>query len=431
MAVCNLFKPINNKTGNFLLFSQYSSDLTKSATHTDPYRVVPSKFIALNIDYSNWDNDKITKLFQNYYENAVAYFKNLGEFNLINSDSATPVKYSAEISKNIFWRCLFDKKLLNVEEVNVGEETYNACKEMLYCGDINIQTNNIYNSEGYNEIYCYIPTSDNCYHIGCELVENTELDNSYEYNEDYVIGYNETSGIDEIAKIPEEDKPLIYKPKPAANFSFDGGLNSDPNPLTKYEFNTIIVLYDIYVMNEDMTDWIMEYQNIPMGIHFCGDIEEGKISNPNTIFVSNDDIYRAGTSYGLKICMRYTSTNSNNIEHIDITSENDSIFPGFCIAMAEMSKTLDKMNDIITGVYNNSQMSKEVLAIFKNSRTNVPYVKWVGEDPYWFVNGRNTGALATRVAEYNNYTDEQMYEGIEGFEKKLSEEELLKLMNNK
>lgn len=425
MAVCNLFKPISNKTGNFLLFSQYSSDLTKSATHTDIYRVIPSKFVALNIDYTNFDNNSITKLLQNKYENACAYFKNLGTFKFSSAENAPDVNWSPDISKNLFWRCLYESNLISIEEVTVGEETYNICKEMMYYGDINIQTNNIYNGDGYNEIYCYIPSDNNCSYVGCELSVEEGAETTYYYgnNEEdnnYVIGYDSSAGIDEIVKIPVNECPISYRPQSKINFSFEGGLNSDPNPIDKYQFNTIIVLYDIYVMNETSTDWIVEHSNIPMGIHFCGDIEETTTSNPNTIFVSNDDIYGTGTSYGLKICMRYTATNSNNIEHIDITSENDSIYPGFCIVMSEMAKALDKMNNIISDVYNNSQISKEILAIFKNSRANVPYIKWVGEDPYWFVNGRNTGALATRVADHTNYSNEEVNNELDKFEAELA-----------
>ena len=407
MATCNLFNPISDNTGNFLLFAQYANDLTKSATHTDPYRVIPSKFVVLNLDYSDFDDKSITKLIQNYYENACAYFKN-NEFKYSIIETAPYGEWTPEVSKNLFWRCLKENNLITKQEISVGDRSYNYCPEMLYCGDINIQTNNIYNGDGFNEIYCYIPNSNNCSYIGCEFREDSDTDAKYTYDSEYVIGYENNEELGDIVKL---EPPITYNANAVAQFSFDGNsLNTDPNPLTKYEFNTVILLYDIYVKNEEDTDWVPEYQNIPMGIHFCGHISEGKITNPITIFVSNADIYDQGTSYGLKVCMRYTATSDSNISHIDITSENDSIFPGFCIVMSEMSKTLDKMNDVITGVYANSQISKELLAIFKNERVNVPYIKWVGKEPnkepYWFINGRNTGVVATRTADITNYDNE-------------------------
>ncbi len=435
MAVCNLFKPIKNKIGNFLLFSQYTNDLTKSATHTDPYRVIPSKFVVMDINYSKWTDEKIVKLLQNNFENACALMKNNGVIykQEISGEELKSHPWDPAISRNLFWRCLFDNDILHTSKVSVGDEKYDICTEMKFVGDINIQSNNIYNGEGYNEIYCYIPPSKNCNYIGCDVKPIDDTDYIYSYNEDYVIGYDEKSNLDDIVKIPPEDKPLKYNANNKANFSFEGGLNSDPNPVTKYEFNTIVVLYDVYVMNENATEWVLETGNIPMGIHFCGHIDGGKMSNPITVFVSNDDVYGAGTSYGLKICMRYTATSTDNISNINISSESntegsDSMIPGESILVSEMAKTLDKMNSIITSVYKNSQMSKECLALFKNSRTNVPYVKWVGSDPYWFVNGRNTGALATRVADHINYTEQEMNEGLDRFERELSGERIEKII---
>ena len=56
MAICNLFNEFTNYSGNFLMFSQYVEDVTQNFTKNDTnYRVVPSRFIALNIDYTNLD----------------------------------------------------------------------------------------------------------------------------------------------------------------------------------------------------------------------------------------------------------------------------------------------------------------------------------------------------------------------------------------
>ena len=40
------------------------------------------------------------------------------------------------------------------------------------------------------------------------------------------------------------------------------------------------------------------------------------------------------------------------------------------------------------------QMIKDHLAQFKNNKVNVPYVRQLGNKKYWFVNGKNTGAIA-------------------------------------
>ena len=62
MAVCNIFNKLSKNTGNFLTFSQYSEDLTKGATQYEAYRVVPSKFIVMDVDYN-----KISQTLNSFY----------------------------------------------------------------------------------------------------------------------------------------------------------------------------------------------------------------------------------------------------------------------------------------------------------------------------------------------------------------------------
>ena len=96
MAVCNIFSPLNNPTGNFLMFSNYADDMNKYRTQGNKYKVIPSKFYVLDVDFqdvipsmsgrdynpdtpsmSSRDyNLDIPRLFQNRYENLVAYSKN-------------------------------------------------------------------------------------------------------------------------------------------------------------------------------------------------------------------------------------------------------------------------------------------------------------------------------------------------------------------
>ena len=100
--VCNIFKSINNPSGNFLLFSQYTNDLAKSAV--DPgYKVRPSRFFCLNLDSSAITNFRnkiseenatasiaIPKYFQNYYENDLSYLRYL------KKDDYTPFMASTD-----------------------------------------------------------------------------------------------------------------------------------------------------------------------------------------------------------------------------------------------------------------------------------------------------------------------------------------------
>jgi hypothetical protein len=126
MAVCNLFNTLENPSGNFMMFSQYVEDITKGSVIGDDWKVVPSRFVALNIDYSKVNemvkpkgedpdlNMAIPKYLQNCFENACAYARvNYTSFTqrVGNKSSAD---WTADISRNLFWNFLFDGGFLTI-----------------------------------------------------------------------------------------------------------------------------------------------------------------------------------------------------------------------------------------------------------------------------------------------------------------------------
>ena len=60
--------------------------------------------------------------------------------------------------------------------------------------------------------------------------------------------------------------------------------------------------------------------------------------------------------------------------------------------MSEISETHAMMNTVISNVIKQSQDIKDTLAIFKNSKINVPYIKEINGEKFWFVNGKCIGA---------------------------------------
>ena len=140
---CNLFKSIgsgDNRIGEFLMFSQYTEDITKEQSMRSGYRVVPSKFVALelNIDnvFNGMDhnnipvsspirkdqgtgkyymmignrrvevcNNIISQIFQSYFENANAFIKNhIGEDGFPDNWDVNGRSYASEL----LWRTLED-----------------------------------------------------------------------------------------------------------------------------------------------------------------------------------------------------------------------------------------------------------------------------------------------------------------------------------
>ena len=366
MAVCNIFGHLKYNTGNFLTFSQYVEDLTRESTQSVYYRVTPSKFVALDVDYSNFNDYKLVKDLQDVFENGCAVCR--GQI----TDKWTP-----DMSTNLFWKSLFDMKLISSDENNY-------INEIKYVGDINIQSYNEYNGVGYSEIYCYIPNEAKEFKY--QYSSNTSNQITY-YSNSTIEGYSaeEFDG----AIIAEK---LSYMPYIKTNFSwFDDALNTIKLDSNKFQINTIVVLYDILTKTENGSNQL--YKNVPLGIYFPGSIEDGKMTNSITKYISNEDIFGAGTSYGLRICSRFSvSPGQNNIKVVDVTVDNDN-YSIISQVMSQMAKSQEKMDEILTKVQSNNLAEKELLSIFKNSKTNVPYIKNINGVSYWFVNGRNIGSV--------------------------------------
>lgn len=368
MAVCNLFKPLN-PGGNFLMFSQYAEDLTKMTSKSN-YRVSPSKFMALNLNYAQYDNKTFPDTLQNKFENGCAYLRN-NPYLINNPDLINGGEWNPTISSNLFWACLCSEGLINQIKIESSKtEPIYIIDGGCYYGDINLQSHDTHEGMGYSEIYCYIPNESRKQNIVCSIPEQSTI---VKYDKGVLEGYDIKCG------------HMEYLP----DFNFKIGEVSDDTEAESFEFNTIIVFYDIYEDNEPVAT------SIPLGMYLTGEIVGGKVSNPVTKYISNGDIYGAGTSYGLRICSRFTVTpnqdgiKTGDIKTVNITTDSGD-YASLSYVLSEMSKTINKMNDVVDNIHQNNQFIKTSLAAFKNSRTNVPYVKKVGDAYYWFVNGRNT-----------------------------------------
>ena len=201
MNKCNIFKPLSSPTGEFLMFSQYTDDLTHEESGKSTYRVVPSKFVALNIDlnravteYSNPStgvetrptinvvdgevqmsaddktitgfNSILAQIFQSYYENSISFCREaLVNENVIDGrtkeqaeqlligDSNNPFEFTNEL----LWDCLNTFKLIHYQNIDDQNE-FRYIPEVKYIGDINIHSNRNVDGYNYDEIFCYIPT---------------------------------------------------------------------------------------------------------------------------------------------------------------------------------------------------------------------------------------------------------------------------------
>ena len=129
-----------------------------------------------------------------------------------------------------------------------------------------------------------------------------------------------------------------------------------------------------------------------MGIYFTGNFDNFKnITNKVTKHVTTS--YDSGTSYGLRICSRFSATSVAGKIVTDITTDNsETDYSNICQLMTKMNENLYKMKEVSESVGNTTQDYKETLSIIKNNRTNVPYVQTINGEDYWFINGRLVSA---------------------------------------
>ena len=381
MAVCNLFSKLDKSAGNFMLFSQYVEDITHSHTEGNNYKVVPSRFVALNIDYKNLNilrsgnlNIDIPNYFQNHFENGCAYGRN--KFNgTKDSNGLNQQAWTAEMSKNLFWNSVIDM---------MNSDTVTFANSIKYWGDINMQSYNEHNGIGYNEIYCYIP-SDAGRYVSQVIASGWEREFDNSNTSDTLEGYpNKLIG----------DYSRHYYYNKDFNMSFDSHdiASSVERNDAYYDINTIVVLYDVICQN-DLGDWITIYRYIPMGMYICGKFVDNELTNTVRKYVNTS--LELGTSYGLRICTRFTVAPNGMIQHeTELNTDSDN-YVALNQLMSSMAENLNKMLEISNASMNNIQMYKDALSNIKNNRTNVPYVKTINDTDYWFVNGRMVSAVTT------------------------------------
>ena len=269
MSVCNLFRELKKDTGNFLSFSQYADDLTRYYVQHNDYKAIPSRFIVCNLNCSGLTNVSLPTKLQNEFENACAYFRSL------DGDNYTP-----ETAKNIFWS-VFGDMLGGLKEESSEDITYKYFDAIKYIGDINIQSYEEKDGVGYNEIYCYIPNDAHCTQY--EVVEKS-LENTITYPYECVMGYERSDIINGMLDITIPSKTTYSRE--CKYQLYHKGLDSNISTLLphttndrKFEFNTVVILYDIMSKNSN-GDETIKYKDIPLGIFFTGTII-GEESQPN------------------------------------------------------------------------------------------------------------------------------------------------------
>lgn len=434
MAVCNLFKELTKATGEFLLFSQYTDDLAHMSSSPGLWRAVPSHFLAMDLaSPSEEDLDPccypaqpadILRVISNLEGKPIEigdlivsnpYSRTVPAVADIPTTYADPTSLQAllplrlmrgfengcavlrddqegwnpNIARNLFWNMLFEEGWLTA--VTDGENTASYVPQIKWEGTIDIQSFRRTSGMGYNESYCWIPPDaiESRFQVSRLGVSAQVI-----CQEQWLRGWSE-------ADQAETDIDLslggqeIYLPDRQWVFSFeadteDQGLVTLPVEGSKsFSFNSILVLYNIECLQADGSIEIL-YEDIPMGLWWGGE------QVPIIKYTSSEDIYGQGTSYGLRVLSRHTPTPSNDtIQVVSVPVGDGEDLADYSTVMSGFSRLTVQMQETLEEIYKLHQVPKEMLAIFKNSRVNVPYIKEVDGVSYWFVNGRCLGVPAT------------------------------------
>ena len=447
---CNLFKTLgsgDSRVGEFLMFSQYTEDITKEQSMKSTYRVIPSKFVVLDLNINrafndidpnsipvsspiNFDsgthdyymmvgdkrvdgrNNIISQIFQSYFENANAFIRNhageedfpVSEWDVENRNYAT----------ELLWRTLEEWGFIHKKTIGNDFICYDEIK---YIGDINIHSNHKAGSYSYDEVFCHIPTGEDEYYY--RLNRSIEIQ-GVPYSEEMGgninsplegwtdITYPESSELaNRVITYHDPTDDLGYYYRIGGDFpelEFKGKIDPEdftpiprhPEPLNdEYNFNAIIVFYDV-LYTEPGEDPRYLYKGRPMGIYLSGAVNDNDdhrtngLLNTFTKFISNNDAYGQGASFGLRILMRYTPT-PNNSAYVIGTSDDGHDYETITEAMGSIVDAIVGINRMYKDQHIMYQTFKDHLSEFRNRRVNIPYVRKVGGIPYWFVNGRNTG----------------------------------------
>ena len=157
-----------------------------------------------------------------------------------------------------------------------------------------------------------------------------------------------------------------------------------------------------------------------MGIYLSGpmapdDNQQDKVVNLQnrfTKYISNNDAYGQGASFGLRIMTRYTPTPNMSTYTMEVDASGND-YETITQAMGGVADAIININESYKDQHAMFQAFKDHLAMFRNRRVNVPYPREVNGRMYWFVNGRNTGQPCQADAPTPTPTTQEVEVGCE------------------
>ena len=407
--ICNIFRPTDKLTGNFILFSQYTRDLARF-TVDSTYKVRPSRFYCVDINNARINamntpdtssTNTFPTYFQNVFENGIAEVRNeditLENHNfsvafwqsLLNAttdagfaDWTTDIKYVGNIDIESFENGFADILL------NIPSGSY---KTKLVFNDV--WGTSAHTRTEFNNACNIEPYTSSGFISGWSASDNLPLSGVVTSGSHTGIGIGSIDGVS--ANVDTGDENSVFD-----NIFVKQNYNEGETVPNSFTFNTIILTYNIIDQDNNVLS-----NDIPLGIYITGKCSgsDTEISDPVTIYKSADTAYGAGSSWSLRVSTRFSSAPNGYLKVEDVAIESGALYDSISALMsanAEAIKTLQSFAD--NNIYG-KQTLQSYLAQFKNQQVNVPYIRTVNGVNYWFVNGKNTEVVAgTGGIEYYN-----------------------------
>ena len=404
MAKCNLLRPFDDQEGSsqFYTFSQWWEDLTLQNALGDAYRIVPSRYACFNIDLTD-----IKEKLQDEFEHKCAALRFFMDNDTHNE------KFTPKTASMLFWNAMNSKLGSNWEN-------------MMFVGELDLQGTNYIDGTAYSELYCILPSN------GKKMKDwqpgpSTSYPQTSYGSDEYGIPFgwqSLPSGASSDAAYPvdtptgfngpgiftTEDNQTRYSSLNTLDslhqmYMKDLLTNNNyfqvDDSVTSFNFNAIALFYDIVAKDEN-NNYHYIYTAVPMGMY---------VMNPAiTKYVTNDEIYGQGTSYGLRVTSKFcaeslTTQTGDNASGNSVVADLGDIYPEIAVVMDRFNAAAEALDDYTKRLQEESNALTSHFNNFKDNRVNVPYIreiKGVGDEKpekYWFVNGRSTGA---KVEATNN-----------------------------
>lgn len=351
MSVCNIYKSPVDASGEFTkpvfyTFSEYMNDLVVNINNDGMSIARPSRFLCIKLKDIKNNIENINKFLQNYYEDACCTLRDTN----VDTNAENYRKYLL----GGLIHGLVNKGFIDADAIN-----------NIACEDIDLFGDGTIDGMKYDEIICYLnPSTSNNRSLILDMDRTRAIDkSSISANPKYIAGYSR-----------EADRVLgdeYYESQ--IKQDADGGWPqfplctiSDPNSNSAnesfFEFNAVIVLYDITLGKDDNNP----IKDIPLGIYI----------NPNTItkYVNNNVIYNQGTSYALRIAMRFATTYDGRMFIEDTNAYDETRDISSLVSVADrLSKSIDQMFEMTRKFDKYIETTREMITAIKNSASTT---KW-------------------------------------------------------